>query len=54
MGQWLGLYGENKKATFSRECGLLKTHNIPLPYAGIIQVRYEGRPGLDISAKMLP
>jgi hypothetical protein len=37
--------GEIKKAAFDGECGQ-KNHIIlvPLPYAGIIQVRYEGRP----------
>jgi len=37
--------GELKKATFGRECGL-KTLivDLTLPYAGIIQVRFEGRP----------
>jgi hypothetical protein len=36
---------EIKKATFGKECGL-KTLMIivPLPYAGIIQVRYKGHP----------
>lgn len=30
-------------------------YHLPLPYAGIIQVRYKGRPiGLDISAKRSP
>lgn len=37
--------GEIKKATFGKECGLKNLIIIvPLPYAGIIQVRYEGRP----------
>jgi len=37
--------GEIKKATFGKECGLKNLIVIvPLPYAGIIQVRYEGRP----------
>ncbi len=36
---------EIKKATFGKECGLNKLILIvPLPYAGITQVRYEGRP----------
>jgi hypothetical protein len=34
---------EIKKATSGKECGL-KNLIVPLPYAGIIQVRYEGRP----------
>ena len=48
--------GEIKKATFAKECGLKNLSIIvPLPYAGITQFRYEGRPiGLDISAKTLP
>ncbi len=37
--------GEIKKATSGKECGLKNLVIIvPLPYAGIIQVRYEGRP----------
>jgi hypothetical protein len=36
---------EMKKATSGKECGLKNLIIIvPLPYAGIIQVRYEGRP----------
>jgi len=39
------LSGEMKKAASSKECGLKKLIVIvPLPYAGITQVRYEGRP----------
>ena len=34
-----------KKATSGKECGLKNLIIfVPLPYAGIIQVRYEGRP----------
>jgi hypothetical protein len=48
---------EIKKATSGKECGLyISIVVVPLPYAGITQVRYEGRPmiRLDISAKTLP
>jgi hypothetical protein len=41
---WVSI-GEIKKATSGKECGLNILISIaPLPYAGIIQVRYEGRP----------
>ncbi len=34
-----------KKSRISKECGLkILILDLPLPYAGIIQVRYEGRP----------
>jgi len=37
--------GKIKKATSGKECGLKNLIIfVPLPYAGIIQVRYEGRP----------
>jgi hypothetical protein len=58
MGQWTEVsMGEIKKATSGKECGLyISIVVVPLPYAGITQVRYEGRPmiRLDISAKTLP
>ena len=37
--------GENEKSRISKECGLeIFILAMPLPYAGITQVRYEGRP----------
>jgi len=40
------LFGTIKKATSGKECGLESLYDMPLPYAGIIQVRYKGRPKL--------
>ena len=35
----------NKKSRIGKECGLkILILDLPLPYAGITQVRYEGRP----------
>ncbi len=45
MGQKTDFLGAIKKATFEKECGLnTLILDLPLPYAGITQVRYEGRP----------
>ncbi len=45
MGQWNVLYEGNKKGHIRKECGLNNLDiELPLPYAGITQVRYEGRP----------
>ncbi len=45
MGQWNILYEGNKKGHIRKECDLNNLDiELPLPYAGITQVRYEGRP----------
>ncbi len=45
MGQWKVLYEGNKKGHIRKKCGQNNlVIELPLPYAGITQVRYEGRP----------